>query len=188
MIWCITATKDSLDSDLDPRFGRCSYFIFVDPDTMQYEAYENPNIAAYGGAGIQSAQFVVEKGAELVITGNVGPNAYNTLSAAGVKVITGVDGKVRDVIERCKKGEFTPGDSASVSSHFGMGKRGRFSQSSGASFGAGMGAGARQGINSSEKMGDVGEEVKELKNLYHELRSQLDSILKRIDELSKKLS
>ncbi len=82
---CITSAGASLDSEMDPRFGRCQYFLFVDPQSLELEAVGNPNIGASGGAGIQSAQLVAQKGAEVVITGQVGPNAYTTLQAAGLK-------------------------------------------------------------------------------------------------------
>jgi len=59
----VTASGPDLDSPVDPRFGRCQYFIFVDPDSLQFEAIENENVMASGGAGIQSAQFVTNKGA-----------------------------------------------------------------------------------------------------------------------------
>lgn len=51
---CISSTGDNLDSGLDSRFGRCEFFIFVDPETMDFEAVKNPYINAFGGAGIQT--------------------------------------------------------------------------------------------------------------------------------------
>ena len=78
----VTTEGPDLDSRVDPRFGRCACFLFVEIDDLSFEAVENPNMALGGGAGIQSAQLGSEKGAEVVITGNVGPNAYRTLEAA----------------------------------------------------------------------------------------------------------
>ena len=95
----ISATGKDLNSEVDPRFGRCQYFILVDPDTMQFEAIENSNTMASGGAGIASAQLIADKGVEAVLTGNCGPNAYEVLAAAGVKVVTGAAGKVQDAIK-----------------------------------------------------------------------------------------
>ena len=74
-----SAGKD-LNSQIDPRFGRCAYFIIVDTDTMDYEVFDNKNMILGGGAGIQSAQFVASKDAKVVITGNCGPNAVRALS------------------------------------------------------------------------------------------------------------
>gem|GEM_PF-658004 len=104
---CITSSGPSLDSEMDPRFGRCQYFLFVDPQSLEMEALENPNIGASGGAGIQSAQFVANKGVEAIITGQVGPNAFATLQAAGMKILVGASGKVREVLEKYKKGQLT---------------------------------------------------------------------------------
>jgi len=102
---CITSQGDNLDSQVDPRFGRCKYFIIVDPETMEFEAIENPNINAFGGAGTDSAQIIASKGVEIVLTGDVGPNASRALESAGIKVITGITGSVKDIIEKYKKGD-----------------------------------------------------------------------------------
>ena len=117
---CITSKGTSLDSEVDPRFGRCAYFIILDIESMEYETIENSNAQTSGGAGIQSGQLISEKNVEAVLTGNVGPNAYDTLSAAGIKIITGVSGIIKDAIEKYKNGEFKSMDKASVDSHFGI--------------------------------------------------------------------
>jgi predicted Fe-Mo cluster-binding NifX family protein len=101
---CITSTGDNLDSKLDPRFGRCGYFIIVDPASLEFKAIANPNISAMGGAGIQSAQFVAKEGAEAVVTGSVGPNAFQTLSSLGLKIYTGASGTIREVITKFNEG------------------------------------------------------------------------------------
>jgi len=103
----VSSTGKDLDSKIDPRFGRCAYFVIVDPDTMKYEVFQNQSTTLGGGAGIQTAQFVASKGAEVVITGNCGPNAMKTLEAASIKVITGYNGTIRQAIEDFKKGKFT---------------------------------------------------------------------------------
>ena len=117
---CVTSEGDKLHSKVDPRFGRCRYFIIVDTDTLKIEAVKNPNIEAMGGAGIQSGQLIAGKQVKAVLTGNVGPNAFQTLQAAGVDVITGVSGTVKEAVERYKKGEFKPTSGPSVGSKFGM--------------------------------------------------------------------
>ncbi len=117
---CITSERDKLDSRVDPRFGRCQYFVIVDTDTMKFEAMRNPNIDAMGGAGIQSGQFIAEKKVKAVLTGNVGPNAFQTLQAAGIEVVTGVSGTIKEAAEKYKKGEFKATQGPSVSSKFGM--------------------------------------------------------------------
>ncbi len=118
MILAITASGDRLESDIDPRFGRCKYFIFVDPDTMVFEAV--PNSGTAGGAGIAAGQTVALYKAKAVLTGDCGPNAYQVLSAAGIEVFTGVSGKVKDTIRDYKAGKFKPITQASVQPHHGQ--------------------------------------------------------------------
>lgn len=117
---CVSSQGSTLENQIDPRFGRCAFFIFVDTDSLEFEAIENPNIAAMGGAGVQSAQLVAEKGVNYVFTGNCGPNAYSILNAAGINVITGATGSVREAIEKYKSGHYETTSGPNVGSHFGM--------------------------------------------------------------------
>jgi predicted Fe-Mo cluster-binding NifX family protein len=117
---CITSQGDTLDSQVDRRFGRCDYYIIAETDTLDFEAILNPSVSAMGGAGIASGQLMSERKVEAVLTGNVGPNAFQTLSAAGIKIITGVSGTVKEVIEKYKKGEFKATEGPSVDKKFGM--------------------------------------------------------------------
>lgn len=116
---CVTSTGKDLDAEVDPRFGRCRYFIIVDLDTMNFEVISNESAAAYGGAGVNAAQIIARKDVEVLLTGNVGPNAFQTLKAAGIKVITGINGSVRKVIERYKNGELEETKMPTVAGHFG---------------------------------------------------------------------
>ncbi|MDH5595887.1 MAG: NifB/NifX family molybdenum-iron cluster-binding protein [Candidatus Bathyarchaeota archaeon] len=123
---CVTAPSGSLDAQIDPRFGRCSYFVIVDSETMEFEAIPNTASRSMSGAGIQAAQTVASRRVNVLITGNVGPNAFQALSAAGIKVVTGAFGNVREVIEKYKSGELKETSSPTVRGHFGMGMgRGR---------------------------------------------------------------
>ena len=117
---CVTSQGDNLDSEIDPRFGRCRYFIFVDKESLEFEAIQNPNVDTRGGAGIQSGQFVAGKEVEAVLTGNVGPNAFETLKAAEIDVVTGLSGSVKEAIAKYKQGEFEATQGPSVSSKFGL--------------------------------------------------------------------
>ncbi|MEA3294565.1 MAG: NifB/NifX family molybdenum-iron cluster-binding protein [Euryarchaeota archaeon] len=134
---CVTSTGTTMDAPVDPRFGRCQYFMIVDLDTMEYEAMSNPSIGASGGAGIQAAQTVAGKGVGAVATGNVGPNATQTLGAAGIQIMTGARGTVKDAIEQYKSGGLTQTEIPTAQAHSGM--------SSTASVGTGAGTGAEMG-------------------------------------------
>jgi len=105
----VTSTGPTLDSPVDYRFGRCAYFIVVDTDTMEFQAHPNPAVNAPGGAGTLAAQFVASLGVSHVLTGEVGPNAYPALMAAGITPITGVSGTVRDAVEAFKSGRLQTG-------------------------------------------------------------------------------
>ena len=118
---CVSALSNVLDAQVDPRFGRCQFFVIVDSETMKFTAVSNVASAAMHGAGIQAAQMMTNKGVEVVLTGNVGPNTFGTLSAAGIKVMTGVSGTVRDAVEKYKRGEFKEVIRATVGGHFGLG-------------------------------------------------------------------
>ena len=117
---CITSYGTTLDSAVDPRFGRCEYFIIIDPETMEFEAIKNDTSS--GGAGIQAGQLISEKNVEIVLTGNVGPNAFQVLNAAGIKIITGITGNIEEALIKYNKGELKEIDKATVNSHYGMNK------------------------------------------------------------------
>jgi predicted Fe-Mo cluster-binding NifX family protein len=121
----VSATGKDLNCQIDPRFGRCQYFVFIDPETMEFEALENAGLMASGGAGVQAAQLVAQKGAKVLITGNLGPNAASVLSASGIKVYLVPGGRVEDVIKGYKSRSLHEAGGATVPPHFGMeGNRG----------------------------------------------------------------
>jgi predicted Fe-Mo cluster-binding NifX family protein len=117
----ISATGVSLDAEVDPRFGRCSYFVIIDPDTMEFEAIDNTGVRASEGAGITAAQLLSNKDVRAVLTGNCGPNAFQVLSTAGIEVITGVSGVLRDAVAAYKSGGLKAISQPNVTGHFGMG-------------------------------------------------------------------
>lgn len=102
---CVSAADGSLDARIDPRFGRCAYFVIVDPDTMECHYLHNKAAVSSHGAGIQAAQTVVNESVQVVITGIVGPRAHRVLSAAGVEVVTGATGTVRESIQMYTSGQ-----------------------------------------------------------------------------------
>ena len=138
----ISAAGPTLDADVDPRFGRCQYFIVADTETMEFEALDNASAMSSGGAGVSAAQMIAGKGVGAVLTGNCGPNAYQVLSPAGIKVITGVSGKVKDAIEGYRAGRLKESSQANVPDHFGAGP----GRGGGSGRGGGRGMGRRTGI------------------------------------------
>lgn len=121
MLIAITSTGETLDDQVSPRFGRCPYFLLVDPDQMTVEPMENPNLFAGGGAGTQSAQIMADRGVQAILTGNCGPNAFQVFGAAGIDVIVGISGTVRDAVEQYKSGSLEKVSESNVPSHSGMG-------------------------------------------------------------------
>ena len=117
---CISAEGTTLDARVDPRFGRCRTFIIVDTETMAFEAVDNVGTEASGGAGIQAGQLVASRGAKAVLTGNVGPNAFQTLQAGGIAIYTGVSGTVREAVDGFKKGLYQATGEPTAASKAGM--------------------------------------------------------------------
>ncbi|HUU19454.1 MAG TPA: NifB/NifX family molybdenum-iron cluster-binding protein [Sedimentisphaerales bacterium] len=115
----ITSQGKELSSEIDPRFGRAKWLLVVDTQTGSSEAYDNTvNLNIVQGAGIQTGQNVVNLGAEAVITGNIGPNAIKTLSAANVKVFLSKAKTIQEAIESFKAGEFEEVKQANVEGHW----------------------------------------------------------------------
>jgi predicted Fe-Mo cluster-binding NifX family protein len=200
----VSATGTDLNAQIDPRFGRAANFIIVDTDMMEFEAIQNPYITAGGGAGIQAAQLVANKGAQAVLTGNCGPNAFQTLSAAGVQVITSVFGTVREAVERYKSGQLQPTTQANVPEYSGRG--GVQQPGMGRGMGRGGGMGMRRGMGRGGGMGmgggppfsqpmpnptmqqpqqpmNAAQELHLLRNQAVALQQQLEQINQRINQL-----
>lgn len=178
----ISATGPSLDAEVDPRLGRCSYFVVIDPETMEFEVVENPNVQAAGGAGISTAQMVAGKGVQVVLTGNCGPRAYQTFSAAGVQVITGVVGRIRDAVEAYKAGKLQPSLQPSVDAHFGMG--------GGMGMGRGMGRGMGMGMGMTSGMPPMAEPAPQTTSREQEievLKSQVEMLLQQLRETQRRI-
>ena len=101
----VSAQAGSLDAAVEPRFGRCPFGIVVDSDTWEFDAFENENASGPGGAGPRTVQEFVNRGAQAILTGRVGPNASEALGASGMDVVTGVSGTVRQAVEAYVKGK-----------------------------------------------------------------------------------
>jgi len=148
----VSSTGKNLDSPIDPRFGRCAYFVIVETEDMSYEAFENENNALSGGAGIQSAGFLSSKNVMAVMTGNCGPNAIKALSAGRINVYTGQTGTVREAILTYQKGGLIPSTQATVDEKSGMRGTG---QGMGRGRGSGMGMGRGRGMGMGRGKGMV---------------------------------
>lgn len=123
MLIAISSTGSSMDHDLDPRFGRAESFLLVDSDAMTSTHLDNQARSASGGAGIAAAQAMIDHQAQVVITGQLGPNAMNVLEDADIELYQGIPGTVRENLEAYKQGRLTR-ITKSGPSHAGMGHHG----------------------------------------------------------------
>jgi predicted Fe-Mo cluster-binding NifX family protein len=153
----VSSSGKDLNSQVDPRFGRCAYFLIVETDDMSFEVFDNESGALGGGAGIQSAQFVASKGAKAVITGSCGPNAVSTLDAAGIQIFLGSTGTVKEVLNNFKSGNLTPAKTPNVQDHNGLAGGTGDNRIMGMGRGRGMGGGGRgrggRGVGGGRGMG-----------------------------------
>ncbi len=172
----VSAIGATLDAEVDPRFGRCQYLVYVDTDTMEFEAQDNAASSAGGGAGIATGQAVLDRGVEAVLTGNLGPNAHRVLSQSGIQIMTGVSGTVREAVEAFKKGGLSETSNPTVRAHAGMGGTPKARSS------AGTGANPQ----ASASAGAVDSELETLKGWANTMKQQLDNLMLRIEELEKK--
>jgi predicted Fe-Mo cluster-binding NifX family protein len=175
----VTAEGNDLNAPTSPRFGRCPTYVFVETETMAFEAMPNPAASASGGAGIQAAQFVIERGAQAVLTGNLGPNAADVFQAADIPVYLNNEPTVRTAVEAFNDGRLPIAQQANVQAHAGMGmgmRRGR---------GRGMGRGLSYDGPPIPPSNSRDEEIASLRALAADLRQQLADAVERIEKLEK---
>ena len=120
----VSATDSTMDSQVDTRFGRCNYYVFVDTESGDVEVQENEAAMSGSGAGIQAAQFVVEQGADVVISGHLGPNAYQVLNAGDLKLYQASGMSVQEAVDALEAGTLTEMGDATGPAHMGMGRGG----------------------------------------------------------------
>ena len=179
----VSAAKPDLTARVDPRFGRCAAFVIVDPETMEWKAMENVYAGAAGGAGIQTAQMIGNEGVGVVLTGNCGPNAHQTLSAAGIEVVTGVTGRVDEAVDAYKQGRVHPTARPNVPAHSGT------PSGTGAGQGMGSGRGMGRGMGRGQSMAASDVPSADVGGLADQLRAltvQLDALNKRLDAVERK--
>ena len=194
----VSSNGKKLDAQLDPRFGRCAYFVVVNPDDLSFEAFKNESAVQGGGAGIQAAQFLASQKVTAVITDNCGPNAVQTLSAAGIELFGGQTGTVREVVERFKNGHLKPTSEATVDSHFGMNAQAEIGRGGGMGAGRGMGRGMGSGRGTGRGMGisgsgssrksgggsqSRGQVLEDLKHQADNLNRKMKEVISRINSL-----
>ena len=117
----ISSSGNSLDSALDPRFGRCAYFLIVDPADMRYEVFNNQGTAQSRGAGIKAANFLVTKNVGAVITGHASLNVVQTLASAGIEIFMEQQGTIKEVVALFKSSGLKTATQSAVNAYFGMG-------------------------------------------------------------------
>jgi predicted Fe-Mo cluster-binding NifX family protein len=184
----VSSNGENLDAQLDPRFGRCKFFLVVNPDDMSFEVFNNESAVLGGGAGIQAAQFLASQGVEAVITGNCGPNAVQTLSAAGIGLFGRQAGTVREVVERFKHGNLKPTDEATVDSHYGMNPAAGIGRGGGMGGGRGVGRGMAGGRGTGRGMGMSGLKESRRKGGRAQSKDQeLQGLKQQADSLNRKM-
>jgi len=96
----VTSTGGSLEALVSERFGRCPYFLIIDPETMKFEAVSNLGGQMESGAGPKAAELILNKGAEVLLTGHVGDKAEAVLKKANIKIVNGFTEhmKVKDAV------------------------------------------------------------------------------------------
>lgn len=120
----ISCAGQDIDSLVDPRFGRCSFFVLVS-ENDEITVIENSAANLASGAGIRAAQLMIDNKVEVVLTGNIGPNAYDLLKSAGVEIYS-CSGRVRDALEQYKKDQLIRATGASARGSGGMRRFGQF--------------------------------------------------------------
>lgn len=116
----ICAQEAGPEARVDVRFGRCAFFVIADTESGDFKSIANPGVTETGGAGPQSAQLLAKEGVDAVAVGNIGPNAIATLNAAEIKVYTGIEGTVRESLQKYNEDKLSLSAKANVSPHFGM--------------------------------------------------------------------
>lgn len=159
----VSSNGSNLESPASATFGRCPMYVFVDTESMEFEAVPNPASDAPGGAGIRAAQFVTGADVQAVITGNIGPNAINVLHAAGVPVYLFHDGSVRRAVEDFMAGNLSTASEQSVP--------------------RGQGKSPGQKTESASPSRSREEEIATLKAEAMGLPKKMTSILERIERL-----
>ncbi len=101
-----------LDSPVNPIFGRCPFFMFVDVDNGHFVTRTNAAQSAAGGAGVQAAQMIAGNHVDAVISGKLGPKAYDVLASAGIAIYTFSGGSVEEALKAFRHGQLPAHEAA----------------------------------------------------------------------------
>ena len=119
----ISSTGTTLESTVDPRFGKCPYFIIYDTDSNIFSYIKNQERQVTEGGGIKVAHMISDMEVDSVITGNIGPNAYGVLSSDLIEVYSGVTGTVENAINRFKNDELELASESDAPPYSGTGSK-----------------------------------------------------------------
>ncbi len=158
----VSSKGKGLESSVSPVFGRAPWFVLVDTDDMSHESFENTAVSQSGGAGIQSAQFVLKKNPESVLSSNIGPNAFEVLQAGSVSCYITSGETVKDNIDAFIKGDLKKVESATVEQHTGIPEK------------------------SEDRTDEINENTDDLEMLskkLRDLRAQVADILEQLDKI-----
>ncbi len=151
----VSSRGQSLESAVEPRFGRGAGFILFDSEAGRTDYLDNSAQAAMNlGTGIKAAQMIADAGVEVLITGQMGPKAAQVLSRAGTKVYMAVGGTVQDVIKALERGDLKEMDANVL--QVGPGKMGGRGMGGGGGRGMGGGGGRGMGGGGGRGMGGGG--------------------------------
>ncbi|MHC4767575.1 MAG: NifB/NifX family molybdenum-iron cluster-binding protein [Planctomycetota bacterium] len=153
----VSARGESLDSEVDPRFGRTAGFVLFDSESGSAEYLDNSaEQDSAKGTGVKAAQLIAKAGAQALITGQLGPNAAQFLRKSGIKIYACSSGTVREAIQMLQENgleelgddDIDPGPGKMGGRGMGGGGRGRGPSQGGrgkggAGRGRGPGAGGR---------------------------------------------
>jgi predicted Fe-Mo cluster-binding NifX family protein len=163
----VSSTGSDVDSVISPVFGRAKFYLLVNTEDFSFDSFENPAVTQSGGAGIQAAQFVLKKKPESVISSNIGPNAYEVLTAGSVPCYIATDGTVRETVEAFNRGELPMMGAANADSHAGI---------------------AGSSASHSKEPAIEEDELETLSARLRDLRGQVAEILKQLDRIMEEQS
>lgn len=115
----ISAKGPGLEANLDSRFGRAKWIVIYDTESKEFESVDNAeNYNAPQGAGIKTAAMVVDKGCSAVISGHLGPKAFDVIKRSDIKVYYKEGGSVKEAIEDFENGKLTQSNQANIQGHW----------------------------------------------------------------------